>query len=119
MIGEIRSMETIEYAMSFAETGHLCVATLHANNANQAIERIMHLPPASSHAKRRFDLSQNIRAIFAQQLVPNIDGNGRVAAIEILLNTPLIKALIQRNEIGLLKEAMVKGQDQGMQKCVY
>jgi twitching motility protein PilU len=115
LIGEIRSMETMEYAMSFADTGHLCVATLHANNANQAIERIMHLAPAGSHAKLRFDLSQNIRAIVAQQLVPTIDGNGRVAAIEILLNTPLIKDLIQRNEIGSLKEAMVKGREQGMQ----
>jgi twitching motility protein PilU len=91
------------------------LATLHANNANQAIERIMHLAPPGSHAKLRFDLSQNIRAIVAQQLVPTIDGNGRVAAIEILLNTPLIKDLIQRNEIGSLKEAMVKGQEQGMQ----
>lgn len=115
LIGEIRSMETMEYAMSFADTGHLCVATLHANNANQAIERIMHLAPAGSHAKLRFDLSQNIRAIVAQQLVPTVDGKGRVAAIEILLNTPLIKDLIQRNEIGSLKEAMVKGQEQGMQ----
>jgi twitching motility protein PilU len=115
LIGEIRSMETMEYAMSFADTGHLCIATLHANNANQAIERIMHLAPADSHAKLRFDLSQNIRAIVAQQLVPTIDGTGRVAAIEILLNTPLIKDLIQRNEIGMLKEAMVKGKEQGMQ----
>ena len=115
LIGEIRSMETMEYAMSFADTGHLCVATLHANNANQAIERIMHLAPAHSHAKLRFDLSQNIRAIVAQQLVPTIDGSGRVAAIEILLNTPLVKDLIQRNEIGSLKEAMMKGKEQGMQ----
>lgn len=115
LIGEIRSMETMEYAMSFADTGHLCVATLHANNANQAIERIMHLAPPGSHAKLRFDLSQNIRAIVAQQLVPTVDGSGRVAAIEILLNTPLIKDLIQRNEIGGLKEAMMKGKEQGMQ----
>jgi twitching motility protein PilU len=88
LIGEIRSMETMEYAMSFADTGHLCVATLHANNANQAIERIMHLAPKDLHSKLRFDLSQNIRAIVAQQLVPTVDGKGRVAAIEILLNTP-------------------------------
>lgn len=115
LIGEIRSMETMEYAMSFADTGHLCVATLHANNANQAIERIMHLAPTSAHAKLRFDLSQNIRAIVAQQLVPTIDGNGRVAAIEILLNSPLVSDLIQRNEIGSLKEAMMKGKEQGMQ----
>jgi twitching motility protein PilU len=115
LIGEIRSMETMEYAMSFADTGHLCVATLHANNANQAIERIMHLAPQELHQKLRFDLSQNIRAIVAQQLVPTIDGKGRVAAIEVLLNSPLVADLIQRNEIGSLKEAMVKGKEQGMQ----
>ncbi|MGQ8364840.1 PilT/PilU family type 4a pilus ATPase [Glaciecola sp. 1036] len=115
LIGEIRSMETMEYAMSFADTGHLCVATLHANNANQAIERIMHLAPKDLHAKLRFDLSMNIRAIVAQQLVPTIDGKGRVAAIEILLNSPLVADLIRRNEIGGLKEAMTKGKEMGMQ----
>ncbi len=115
LIGEIRSMETMEYAMSFADTGHLCVATLHANNANQAIERIMHLAPKDMHDKLRFDLSLNIRAIVAQQLVPTPDGKGRVAAIEILLNSPLVRDLIQRNEIGSLKEAMRKGKEQGMQ----
>lgn len=115
LIGEIRSMQTMEYAMSFADTGHLCVATLHANNANQAIERIMHLAPKELHAKLRFDLSQNIRAIVAQQLVPTKDGKGRVAAIEIMLNTPFVRDLIQRNEIGELKEAMMKGKEQGMQ----
>ncbi len=115
LIGEIRSMETMEYAMSFADTGHLCVATLHANNANQAIERIMHLAPKDQHDKLRFDLSLNIRAIVAQQLVPTRDGKGRVAAIEILLNSPLVTDLIQRNEIGSLKEAMKKGKEMGMQ----
>lgn len=115
LIGEIRSMETMEYAMSFADTGHLCVATLHANNANQAIERIMHLAPKDQHEKLRFDLSLNIRAIVAQQLVPTTDGKGRVAAIEILLNSPLVTDLIQRNEIGSLKEAMKKGKEMGMQ----
>ncbi len=115
LIGEIRSMETMEYAMSFADTGHLCVATLHANNANQAIERIMHLAPKDQHDKLRFDYSLNIRAIVAQQLVPTPDGKGRVAAIEILLNSPLVRDLIQRNEIGALKEAMKKGKEQGMQ----
>ncbi|GAC15654.1 PilT/PilU family type 4a pilus ATPase [Aliiglaciecola lipolytica] len=115
LIGEIRSMETMEYAMSFADTGHLCVATLHANNANQAIERIMHLAPPEQHEKLRFDLSLNLRAIVAQQLVPTVDGKGRVAAIEILLNSPLVTDLIQRNEIGSLKEAMKKGREMGMQ----
>jgi twitching motility protein PilU len=115
LIGEIRSMETMEYAMSFADTGHLCVATLHANNANQAIERIMHLAPHDQHEKLRFDLSLNMRAIVAQQLVPTPDGKGRVAAIEILLNSPLVTDLIQRNEIGGLKDAMRKGKEMGMQ----
>ena len=115
LIGEIRSTETMEYAMSFADTGHLCVATLHANNANQAIERIMHLAPKDQHDKLRFDLSQNIKAIVAQQLLPTKDGEGRVAAIEILLNSPLVSDLIQRNEIGSLKEAMKKGKELGMQ----
>ncbi len=115
LIGEIRSMETMEYAMSFADTGHLCVATLHANNANQAIERIMHLAPPESHSKLRYDLSLNMRAIVAQQLVPTPDGKGRVAAIEILLNSPLVTDMIQKGEIAGLKEAMRKGKDAGMQ----
>jgi twitching motility protein PilU len=115
LIGEIRSMEIMEYAMSFADTGHLCVATLHANNANQAIERIMHLCPKDQHEKLRFDLSMNMRAIIAQQLVPTKDGNGRVAAIEILLDSPLVRDLIQRNEIGALKDAMKKAKEAGMQ----
>lgn len=115
LIGEIRSMETMEYAMSFADTGHLCVATLHANNANQAIERIMHLAPKDLHEKLRFDLSLNIRAIVAQQLVPTVDGKGRAAAIEILLNSPLVSDMIRRNEMGGLKDAMRKGKEMGMQ----
>ncbi|MCC2618027.1 PilT/PilU family type 4a pilus ATPase [Aestuariibacter halophilus] len=115
LIGEIRSMETMEYAMSFADTGHLCVATLHANNANQAIERIMHLAPPEQHEKLRYDLSLNLRALVAQQLVPTIDGNGRVAAIEILLNSPLVADMIQKGNIGGLKEAMKKGKEAGMQ----
>jgi twitching motility protein PilU len=115
LIGEIRSMETMEYAMSFADTGHLCVATLHANNANQAIERILHLAPKEMHDKVRYELSMNIKAIVAQQLVPTINGTGRVAAIEVLLNSPLVRDLIQRNQVSGLKEAMVKGKEMGMQ----
>ncbi len=114
LLGEIRSMETMEYAMSFADTGHLCVATLHANNANQAIERIMHLAPKEMHNKLLFDLSLNLRAIVAQQLVPKKDEKGRVAAIEILLNSPLVSDMIQKNRIGEVKEAMKKGRELGM-----
>ncbi|MFY8326523.1 PilT/PilU family type 4a pilus ATPase [Pseudoalteromonas sp. ZZD1] len=115
LIGEIRSQETMEYALSFAETGHLCVATLHANNANQAIDRIMHLVPKEKHDKLKYDLSLNLRAIIAQQLVPTADGNSRVAAIEILLNTPIIGELIKKGDIGGIKEAMAKSKDMGMQ----
>ncbi|NTS78081.1 PilT/PilU family type 4a pilus ATPase [Catenovulum sp. SM1970] len=114
MIGEIRSREIMEYALSFAETGHLCVATLHANNANQAIDRIMHLVPKDMKEKLLFDLSLNLRAIVAQQLVPTKDGEGRVAAIEVMLNSPLIADMIARGDIGGIKEVMDKSKEQGM-----
>ncbi|MFY8351948.1 PilT/PilU family type 4a pilus ATPase [Pseudoalteromonas sp. SSM20] len=115
LIGEIRSQETMEYALSFAETGHLCVATLHANNANQAIDRIMHLVPKEKHDKLKYDLALNLRAIVAQQLVPTSDGHGRAAAIEILLNSPMVAELIKRGEVGAIKETMSKSRDMGMQ----
>lgn len=115
LIGEIRSQDTMEYALSFAETGHLCIATLHANNANQAIDRIMHLVPKEMHQKLLFDLSLNLRGIVAQQLVPTADGQGRVAAIEVLLNSPLIADLISRGEVGEIKEVMTKSRELGMQ----
>ncbi|MBL0711346.1 MAG: PilT/PilU family type 4a pilus ATPase [Colwellia sp.] len=115
LIGEIRNQETMEHALSFAETGHLCIATLHANKANQAIDRIMHLVPAEQHGKLLFDLALNLRGIIAQQLVPTKDGNSRVAAIEILLNTPYISELIKKGDVGSIKEVMEKSNDQGMQ----
>ncbi|WP_372626115.1 PilT/PilU family type 4a pilus ATPase [Arsukibacterium sp.] len=115
LIGEIRSQDTMEYALSFAETGHLCIATLHANNANQAIDRIMHLVPKEMHAKLRFDLSLNLRAIVAQQLIPTADGQGRLAAIEVLLNSPLVADLIARGEVGEIKAVMSKSRELGMQ----
>ncbi|CAM3854956.1 PilT/PilU family type 4a pilus ATPase [Rheinheimera salexigens] len=115
LIGEIRSQDTMEYALSFAETGHLCIATLHANNANQAIDRIMHLVPKDMHQKLLFDLSLNLRAIVAQQLIPTSDGQGRTAAIEVLLNSPLVAALIARGEIGEIKVLMSKSRELGMQ----
>ncbi|MBL4900477.1 MAG: PilT/PilU family type 4a pilus ATPase [Colwellia sp.] len=115
LIGEIRSQETMEYALSFAETGHLCIATLHANNANQAIDRIMHLVPADQHGKLLFDLALNLRGIIAQQLVPTKDGNGRVAVIEVLLNSPYIAELIKKGDIGSIKEVMQKSNELGMQ----
>jgi len=115
LIGEIRSQEIMEHALSFAETGHLCIATLHANNANQAIDRIMHLVPSDQHDKLLFDLALNLRGIIAQQLVPTKDGNSRVAAIEILLNSPYISELIKKGEVGSIKEVMEKSNEQGMQ----
>ncbi len=114
MIGEIRSQEIMEYALSFAETGHLCVATLHANNANQAIDRILHLVPHDMQDKMLFDLSLNLRAIVAQQLVPTKNGEGRVAAIEILLNSPMVSSLIAKGDIGSIKEIMSKSRELGM-----
>jgi twitching motility protein PilU len=115
LIGEIRSQDTMEYALSFAETGHLCIATLHANNANQAIDRIMHLVPKEMHQKLLFDLSLNLRGIVAQQLIPTADGLGRLAAIEVLLNSPLIADLIARGEMGEIKAVMTKSRELGMQ----
>ena len=115
LIGEIRSQETMEYALSFAETGHLCVATLHANNANQAIDRIMHLVPKEKHDKLKYDLALNLRGIVAQQLIPTSDGKGRVAAIEVLLNSPMIAELVKKGDIGGLEETMSKSREMGMQ----
>ncbi len=115
LIGEVRSQETMEYALSFAETGHLCVATLHANNANQAIDRIMHLVPKEKHDKLKYDLALNLRAIVAQQLIPTKDGQGRVACIEVLLNSPMVAELIKKGEIGSIKEIMGKSREMGMQ----
>ena len=115
LIGEIRSQEIMEHALAFAETGHLCVATLHANNANQGIDRIMNLCPKELHQKLRFDLALNLRGIVAQQLVPTVDGKGRVAAIEILLNSPMVGDLIKKGEMGSIKEIMSKSRELGMQ----
>ena len=115
LIGEIRSQEIMEYALSFAETGHLCVATLHANNANQAIDRIMHLVPKEKHDKLKYDLALNLKAVVAQQLIQTTDGVGRVAAIEVLLNSPMVAELIKKGDISGIKEVMAKSKEMGMQ----
>ena len=115
MIGEIRSKDTMEYAVTFAETGHLCLATLHANNANQALDRIINFFPPEQHNQIWMDLSLNMKAIVAQQLVPTPDGKGRRAVIEVLLNTPLCADLIRKKEVAKLKELMTKSRDVGMQ----
>lgn len=115
MIGEIRSSETMNHAIVFAETGHLCLATLHANNANQALDRIINFFPSERHSQVWLDLSLNLRGLIAQQLVLTIDGKGRRAAIEILINTPLISDLIRKGDVMALKEVMSKSNEQGMQ----
>lgn len=115
LIGEIRSSDTMEYALQFAETGHLCLATLHANNANQALDRIINFFPAIKHQQIWLELSLNLKVIIGQQLIPRIDKEGRVPAIEILINTPIIQSCIKKGEVDLLKEYMAKGQNFGMQ----
>ncbi|HIG42201.1 MAG: PilT/PilU family type 4a pilus ATPase [bacterium] len=115
MIGEIRTRETMDYAVTFAETGHLCLATLHANNANQALDRIINFFPADRQNQVWMDLSLNLRAMIAQQLIPTIDGEGRRAAIEILINTPLVADKIRKGEVHEIKKIMTDSTEQGMQ----
>jgi twitching motility protein PilU len=115
MIGEVRTRETMEHAIAFAETGHLCLCTLHANNANQALDRIIHFFPSDRHNQVWMDLSLNLRAMVAQQLVQTVDGQGRRAAIEVLVNTPLVSDHIRKGEVHLLKELMSKSTEHGMQ----
>ncbi|MCP3908097.1 MAG: PilT/PilU family type 4a pilus ATPase [Oceanicoccus sp.] len=115
MIGEVRTRETMEHAISFAETGHLCLCTLHANNANQALDRILHFFPADRHRQLWMDLSLNLRAMVAQQLIPTPDGKGRRSCVEILINTPLAQDLIRKGEVHALKDLMSKSNEQGMQ----
>ena len=115
LIGEIRSRETMDYAIAFAETGHLVFATLHANNANQAIDRIIHFFEADRHSQLFMDLSLNLKAMVAQQLIPTPDGNSRRAAIEILINSPLISDLIRKGEIHEIKDLMKRSRELGMQ----
>ncbi|OPH36157.1 Twitching mobility protein [Moraxella lacunata] len=115
LIGEIRNREVMSYAIQYAETGHLVFATLHANNANQAIDRIIHFFEADRHGQLFMDLSLNLRAIIAQQLIPTPDGKGRRAAIEILLGTQLIADYIRKGEIHEIKPVMKRSRDIGMQ----
>lgn len=115
MIGEVRTREAMEYAVAFAETGHLVLATLHANNANQALDRIVHFFPADRHQQIWMDLSLNLRAIVAQQLIPTPDGKGRRAVVEVLLNSPLMADHVRKGEVHLLKPLMRKSRELGMQ----
>jgi len=114
LIGEIRDTETMEAAITFAETGHLCLGTLHSNNANQAIERIMNFFPTERHAQIYMQLSLNLRSIVSQRLIPSVDGK-RVVALEVLMDTPRIKDLIKKGNVDVLKEAMEQGIQEGCQ----
>ncbi len=114
LIGEIRTEETMEHALAFAETGHLCLSTLHANNTNQALDRIINFFPEERHNQLLMDISINIQAFISQRLIPTIDGK-RVAAIEILIGTPMVKELIMKGDVLALKEVMEKSEEQGMQ----
>src|SRR5690606_25594225 len=115
LIGEVRTRATMDHAVAFAETGHLCLATLHANDAHQALDRIIHSVPAEMHQQVWMDLSLNLKAIVAQQLIPTPDGKGRRAAIEVLLNTPLAADMIRKGEVHELKPLMARSNVVGMQ----
>ncbi len=115
LIGEIRSRETMEHAVAFAETGHLCMGTLHANSANQALDRIINFFPEERRAQLLMDLSLNLKALVSQRLIPLKEGKGRTAAIEIMLNSPLIADLIFKGEVHEIKEIMKKSRELGMQ----
>jgi len=114
-MGEIRDRETMEHAVAFAETGHLCLATLHANSANQALDRIINFFPEERRAQLLMDLSLNLKALVSQRLIPKQDGKGRVAAVEIMINSPLISDLIFKGDVTEIKEIMKKSRQAGMQ----
>lgn len=115
LMGEIRDRETMEHSVAFAETGHLCMATLHANSANQALDRIINFFPEERRAQLLMDLSLNLKGLISQRLLPRQEGRGRVAAVEIMLNTPLISDLIFKGEVAEIKEIMKKSRELGMQ----
>ena len=115
LIGEIRDRETMDHAIAFAETGHLCMGTLHANSANQALDRVINFFPEERRSQLLMDLSLNIRAIVSQRLIPKKEGKGRAAAVEILLNSPLISDLVFKGEVHEIKSIMAKSRELGMQ----
>ena len=115
MIGEIRDRETMDYAIAFSETGHLCLATLHANSTNQALDRIINFFPEERRQQLLMDLSLNLRCIASQRLIPKLDSTGRVAAVEVLLHSPLISDLIYKGDVHAIKEIMAKSRELGMQ----
>ena len=115
LIGEIRDRETMDYAIAFAETGHLCLSTLHANSANQALDRIINFFPEERRSQLLMDLSLNLKAFISQRLIPRREGKGRVAAVEVMLNSPFIADLIFKGAVHEIKEVMAKSRELGMQ----
>ena len=115
LMGEIRDREAMEHALTFSETGHLCLATLHANSANQALDRIINFFPEERRVQLLMDLSLNLKAIVSQRLIPRQDSKGRIAAVEIMLNSPLISDMIFKGEVNDIKEVMKKSRNMGMQ----
>lgn len=115
LIGEIRDRETMEYAVAFAETGHLCLSTLHANSTNQALDRIINFFPEERRAQLLMDLSLNLKSLISQRLIPHASGEGRVAAVEIMINTPLMADLIFKGNVHEMKELIAKSNELGMQ----
>ena len=115
LIGEIRDRETMEHAIAFAETGHLCMATLHANSANQALDRVINFFPEERRAQLLMDLSLNLKGMISQRLIPRQSGKGRVAVVEIMLNSPLIADLVFKGDVSEIKEIMKKSRNLGMQ----
>ncbi|MDB5964803.1 MAG: twitching motility protein, partial [Polaromonas sp.] len=115
LMGEVRDRETMEHAIAFAETGHLCMCTLHANSANQALDRVINFFPEERRAQLLMDLSLNLKAMVSQRLVPKQDGKGRAAVVEVMLNTPLISDLIFKGDVSEIKEIMKKSRNLGMQ----
>ena len=114
LIGEIRDRDTMDYGIAFAETGHLCLSTLHANSTNQALDRIINFFPEERRPQLLMDLSLNLRAVISQRLIPRADGKGRVPAVEIMINTPLMSDLIFKGEVHEMKELMKKSNEAGM-----
>ena len=117
LLGEIRDKETMEYAIAYAETGHLCMATLHANNTNQAIDRIINFFPEERHDQVLMDLSMNLKAVVSQRLIRRADGKGRVPAVEVLVNSPLMGDLILKGDVPAMKDLISKSNEQGM--CTF
>ena len=115
MVGEIRTRETMDYAISFAETGHLCLSTIHANNANQTMDRVINFFPEDRRDQLLIDLSLNLKAVVAQRLIPKKDGTGSVVAVEVMLNTPLVSDLIEKGKVSEIKDVMKRSGELGMQ----